>query len=252
MNVYFTVSLMILAFLFPYPAGAGSFDVPGQSFPGKEQSRQGSGLPDFSEKLFGASSQALLVRDRNPDSPGSFAVQVIARKKRAGRWENAFAPMDGVIGKNGFAPPGEKREGDGRTPSGIFPLGTVFGYASSFPTKMPYRQATADDLWVDDVRADDYNRWVTRIATRAASFEKMRRDDDLYKLGIVVEYNTHPVIKGRGSAIFFHLWRGKGRATLGCIALPEEDLIKIVRWLDPAAAPVAMMGTNITVEDSKQ
>ena len=93
---------------------------------------------------------------------------------------------------------------------------------------------------------------VTRGKTRATSFEKMRRDDDLYKLGIVVEYNTHPVNKGYGSAIFFHLWRGKGRATEGCIALSEDDLSKIVRWLDPAAAPVVMMGTNITLEDIKQ
>jgi len=214
MSAYFSVYLMILAFLFSYPACAGNFDVPAT--------------------MIGASSQVLLVRNTNPTL---YAVQVIALEKSNGRWQRPFALLEGVIGRNGFAPPGEKREGDGRTPSGIFLLGTVFGYASSFPTKMPYRQAGADDLWVDDAEAPDYNRWVTRGTTQAASFERMRRDDDLYKLGIVVEYNTNPVIKGYGSAIFFHLWRGKGIATEGCIALLEEDLARLVRWLDPAARP---------------
>jgi len=155
--------------------------------------------------------------------------------------------MDGVIGKKGFASPGEKREGDGRTPSGMFPLGTVFGYEPSFPTTMPYRQATDDDIWVDDVRADDYNRWFKRGTTKASSFEKMRRGDDLYKYGIVIEYNTNPVIKGHGSAIFFHIWRGKGKSTEGCVGMSQENIIKIIRWLDPASRPLVVMGTNITI-----
>ncbi len=209
-----------------------------------------SSIPDFSEKEFGESSQILLVRNRrntNPDLPGSVAVQVFALDKRNGRWERILTPMDGVIGRNGFAPPGEKREGDGRTPSGMFPLSTVFGYEPSVPTKMPYRQAGGGDLWIDDVNADDYNRWVTKEMTTAASFEKMRRDDDLYKLGIVVEYNTNPVVKGYGSAIFFHLWSGKGIPTAGCVALSEGDMIGIIRWLDPAAKPLVVMGADATV-----
>jgi L,D-peptidoglycan transpeptidase YkuD (ErfK/YbiS/YcfS/YnhG family) len=72
----------------------------------------------------------------------------------------------------------------------------------------------------------------------------MRREDDLYKYGIVVEYNTNPVIKGYGSAIFFHLWKGGGKPTEGCIALSEENLIRIIRWLDPAAKPLVVMGTK--------
>lgn len=253
-SVCISASLMILAVVFSFPvfflpAYAVSSDVHDQPSSGNVQSRQGSSCPDFPEEMIGASSQVLIVRNTNP---ALCAVQVFALEKRNGRWQSPFAPMDGVIGKNGFAPPGEKNEGDGRTPSGIFPLGTVFGYELSFPTRMSYRQATADDLWVDDVHADDYNRWVTKGATEAASVERMRRDDDLYKLGIVVEYNTNPVIKGRGSAIFFHLWKEKGMPTAGCIALSEEDLGKIVRWLDPASQPVVILGTNITVEDIKK
>jgi L,D-peptidoglycan transpeptidase YkuD (ErfK/YbiS/YcfS/YnhG family) len=181
--------------------------------------------------------------------PPSASVQVIALEKKNDRWQGPFLPMEGMIGRKGFASPGEKREGDGRTPSGIFPLGTVFGYEPSFPTMMPYRQVTTDDLWVDDIHAADYNRLVQRGSTRASSFEVMKRDDDLYKYGIVVEYNTDPVIKGYGSAIFFHLWRGRETPTEGCIALSEEDLMRILRWLNPEAKPLAVMGADVTIDN---
>jgi len=193
------------------------------------------------ENSIGASSQLLLVRSTNATA---IDARISAWERTNGHWQHPFASMDGVIGRKGFAPQGEKREGDGRTPTGIFPLGTVFGYGPSFPTRMPYRQATVDDLWIDDVGADDYNRWVRRGTTQAASFETMRRNDDLYKYGIVVEYNTKPVVKGSGSAIFFHLWQGKGNSTAGCIALSEENLIRIMKWLDPAARPLVVMGTQ--------
>ncbi len=58
----------------------------------------------------------------------------------------------------------EKKEGDGKTPSGIYPLGPAFGYASSMDTGLAYRQATDNDFWVDDVRSLQYNQWVQRHA----------------------------------------------------------------------------------------
>ncbi len=199
--------------------------------------------PLAAQEALRQASQVLLVRNGNP---AQAEVQIWALEKKKGEWRNFLGPLEGVIGRNGFAAPGRKREGDGRTPTGTFRLGTVFGYAPVFPTRMLYRQATVDDVWIDDVHADDYNRWVKRGETRAASFERMLRNDDLYKLGIVVEYNTDPVIKGKGSAIFFHLWKEKGVATDGCIALAEADLRRIAGWLDPAAMPVVIMGTNAT------
>jgi Uncharacterized protein conserved in bacteria len=123
----------------------------------------------------------------------------------------------------------------------------TFGYDKSIKTKMPYRQALADDLWIDDANADDYNRWVKKEATHAKSYEKMRRDDNLYKYGIVIEYNTNPVIKGYGSAIFFHAWGGDDITTEGCVAVSEENIIKILEWLDPKALPLVIMGTKNTI-----
>ena len=186
------------------------------------------------------STQIILVVDNS-----SFfftRTKLYATEKRGGKWQMALQPFDAAIGRNGFAPVGEKREGDGRTPSGIYPLKMTFGYDETVKTKMPYRQTLADDLWIDDPNADDYNRWVKKLETHAASYEIMKRDDNLYKYGIIIEYNTDPVIKGNGSAIFLHVWKGEGIPTAGCVAVSEEDIIKILGWLDPAASPLIITG----------
>ncbi len=186
------------------------------------------------------SAQILLVVD---DSSFFFTKTTLYAVERHGNeWQEAFEPFDAVIGVNGFASEGEKKEGDGKTPSGIYPLKMTFGYDTSIGTKMSYRQATPDDIWVDDPNSIDYNRWVKKSETRAASYEMMKRDDNLYKYGVVIEYNTDPIIKGNGSAIFLHIWKGEGIPTAGCVAVSEEDIIKILGWLDPAASPLIITG----------
>ena len=192
------------------------------------------------ENKIGNSSQILLVKD---DSFLFFTrTTLYALEKHRDGWKMSFEPLNAVIGKNGFAPVGAKREGDGKTPSGIYPLKRTFGYDESIITRMPYRQALSDDIWVDDPNAEDYNRWIKKQETHAASYEIMKRGDNLYKYGIVIEYNTNPVIKANGSAIFLHIWKGEGLPTAGCVAVSEEDIIKIIGWLDPAASPLIITG----------
>lgn len=191
------------------------------------------------------SSQVLVVVN---NCSSSFDAKIYAFEKKNGKWEMVHDPISGVIGKNGFAGPGEKREGDGKSPSGIFRLQRTFGYSDSIRSKMPYRQVLLDDLWIDDVNADDYNQWVREDATKAVSYEKLKRDDDLYKYAVVIEYNTNPVIKGYGSAIFLHVWGGKNIPTAGCVAVSEDDITKILGWLDPQAKPLIIMGTGNIIE----
>jgi len=175
----------------------------------------------------------------NTDS-SSFHVTIHTLEKKSGAWHLVFPALEGSVGERGFAGIGEKREGDGKTPSGIFPLGTAFGYDPSVVTKMPYRQATDDDFWVDDVNSEDYNKWV-KGKPNAASWERMKRDDDQYKYGVVIEYNMHPIVKGNGSAIFLHVWK-PGQSTAGCISMSEEMVLKILAWLDPVKKPLIIMG----------
>ena len=159
-------------------------------------------------------------------------------------WYPVFENLEAVSGKNGFAPQGEKMEGDGRTPSGIFDLSYAFGYDASVQTKLDYRQAMDNDFWVDDPESLLYNQWV-RGTPPAKSYERMKRDDDLYKYGIVIDYNSNPVIPNYGSAIFLHIWRGPDQPTSGCVALAEENVLKLLQWLSKAANPVIVIGYDL-------
>jgi L,D-peptidoglycan transpeptidase YkuD (ErfK/YbiS/YcfS/YnhG family) len=163
-----------------------------------------------------------------------------AWERRKGCWQKAFA-APAVVGRGGFVTPADKREGDGATPTGVYPLGPVFGYAAEARTAMPYRPITADDCWVDDSDSPHYNTWV-HGEPAAASWEEMLRPDGLYRHGIVVNYNTSPVVPGKGSAIFVHIWRGSGQPTAGCVALAEDDLLQLIAWLSPEKSPVIVLG----------
>jgi len=203
------------------------------------------GLPEWTKDVLATqaqgSSQVLLVTS---EKPSGFYATLYLLEKKGDVWRSAFPPMQALIGEKGFAPLDMKREGDVRTPSGVFALKRTFGYAWKIPSRMPYHQVGKDDLWVDDVSSPDYNQWVKRGHTSATSFEVMKLDDDRYKYGIIIEYNTDPVVKGAGSAIFIHVRRGEGMPTLGCVALSEEDILKVLTWLDPAAKPLAILGTR--------
>ena len=65
----------------------------------------------------------------------------------------------------------------------------------------------------------------------------MRRDDILYKWGVVVDHNA-AAIPGAGSCIFLHIWKSSSAPTAGCTAMPESDLVRLLRWLDPARHPI--------------
>lgn len=187
-------------------------------------------------------AEQLLVVIAEDERTSRAKLYVLERENNL--WQARNSSIPAMIGRNGFAPPGLKREGDGRTPTGLFPLEYVFGYAPSVATRMPYRQASADDVWVDDANSVDYNQWKKRGETAATSFEEMRRADHFYRHGVVIGYNRAPVVKGYGSAIFLHIWREDGKATSGCVAIDEQQLVQIIGWLDPAKRPMILMGNR--------
>ena len=144
------------------------------------------------------------------------------------------------IGESGFTPKANepiKKEGDGRAPAGIFKISKAFGYADRTRTKMPYVQADRELICVDDSQSKNYNQIIDKSASdNPNSFEWMRRDDNLYKLGLVVEHNANAE-KNAGSCIFFHIRKSKNAPTAGCSAMRENDLRTIIKWLDPAKKP---------------
>ena len=186
------------------------------------------------------SVKQLLVVE-NDTEPSCKAV-LIALEKKHHKWQIKFGPMDAYIGRNGFALPGTKSEGDGKTPTGIYSFGQLFSYENDVDTHLPYIQTTVEDKWIDDPQSDDYNKYI-RGETSARSFEKLLIRSDAYKYCMVINYNTHPVLKGKGSAIFFHLGE---EPTSGCVTITEENMKLILNWMNTKAKPSVLMG-NVDV-----
>ncbi len=193
--------------------------------------------------LLGSSvTQAVVVRPSGSGDDLHAMLTLWNKDEASGEWKRALGAWPVVVGRNGFASVDEKHEGDGKTPSGIFPLGPAFGRAAALPTGLAYQQAGRDDRWVDDPASAQYNQWV-KGDVNAASFEAMLREDGLYDAGIVVQYNMLPVIPGRGSAIFLHIWRDNGRSpTAGCVALEKRRLLELLKALEARRSPVVILG----------
>jgi L,D-peptidoglycan transpeptidase YkuD (ErfK/YbiS/YcfS/YnhG family) len=173
-------------------------------------------------------------------SYGATYATLTAYRDTGHGWRRAFGPWTARIGRNGFAPPGGKREGDGRTPSGSFSMPFVFGVGPDPGVHLPYRRIHPYDYWDDDPASARYNEWVdTRRASPGASPEPM--DVSAYDDGVVIGYNTART-PGLGSAIFLHL--NIGIATAGCVTLPEGELLPLLRWLNPARSPRIRMGVR--------
>ncbi|WP_296426771.1 L,D-transpeptidase family protein [Yoonia sp.] len=133
-----------------------------------------------------------------------------------------------TIGRGGVT--GRKAEGDGATPRGTHCIvGMLYRpdrMARPTDWALPIRPG---DLWSDDVRDPDYNMMV-RVPHRFGH-ENLRRADPMYDLIILTDWNWPYAVKGRGSAIFLHQWRGPGRPTAGCVAFSRADLCWIARHI---------------------
>lgn len=118
-----------------------------------------------------------------------------------------------------------KREGDGATPLGVFQLLKIYYRADRLSrprSVLPVEVITPLQGWCDDPGHPRYNRPVDLPVS--ASHEKMWREDRLYDIVVVLDYNMYPAIPGRGSAIFFHIAREDYRPTEGCIAVSPEHM----------------------------
>lgn len=159
------------------------------------------------------------------------------------RWKSSFMnhSISAVLGKNGLAALGKKREGDGKTPSGLYPIEWTFG-TEPLALKMDFRYISSEDKFIDDPQHSLYNTWVNG-ATTATSYELM--SIPVYRMGAVVNYNMNPIVPGEGSAIFIHLWQSAQQGTAGCIAMNEPDLLQLLHWLDKKKNPyIYIRGTT--------
>lgn len=125
-----------------------------------------------------------------------------------------------------------KMEGDGATPPGSFRI--LFGYMRHdrlrrSRTQIRMRSISKVDGWCDDTHSASYNKPV-RLPF-GSSHEKMMRDDRLYDVCIVLNYNISPVIRNKGSAIFFHQTSEARQPTQGCVAIEPKTMQRLLPML---------------------
>jgi L,D-peptidoglycan transpeptidase YkuD (ErfK/YbiS/YcfS/YnhG family) len=154
---------------------------------------------------------------------------------REGRLALAHGVRRAALGRSGVA--ALKREGDGTTPLGRFPIRQVLYRADRVMrsrTQFPIHAIRASDGWCEDPTHRSYNRLV-KLSTKSGA-DRLTRDDHLYDLILVLGHNDRPRVKGRGSAIFVHLARSGYAPTAGCIALSRHDLLMLLAQLRRGAA----------------
>lgn len=155
---------------------------------------------------------------------GSYATLTL-HTKRNGIWTETLS-CSARVGKNGIT--SFKREGDGKTPAGIYSFGQAFGIASNPGTSRNWLTVNSNHYWVDDSNSPYYNRLVDTSQTRIQwnSAEHLIGYPTAYKYAIAVNYNT-ACTPNDGSAIFLHC--STGGSTAGCISISESNMIQILR-----------------------
>jgi len=211
--------------------------------------RMNSTLPE----AIAESRQLILVTTSGWDAVDG-EMKLYERDTINDQWKAVGEKFPIVVGRDGMAwgrglhggAIGEgpvKREGDRRSPAGVFSLSSSFGYAppeQAGDVKLPYVQAVATLECVDDPQSAHYNRIIDRAAVENAdwkSSEPMRRDDDQYRRGVVVDHNAE-CEPGCGSCVFLHIWEIAGKGTAGCTAMNSSSMEGVLRWLDAKKRPV--------------
>ena len=132
-----------------------------------------------------------------------------------------------ALGKAGIKK--KEKEGDNVTPKGIFKITRLYyrpDRIKNIITAVKKIKIKKNMGWCDDPKSKNYNKQI-KLPSKF-SHEKLHKKDSVYDLFLVLDFNTNPVIKNKGSAIFLHITKGSYKKTKGCIALKRGDLIQLV------------------------
>jgi len=132
-----------------------------------------------------------------------------------------------ALGKAGIKK--KEKEGDNITPKGIFKITSMYyrpDRIKNIITAIKKIKIKKNIGWCDDPDSHFYNQQIS-LPTKF-NHEKLYRNDNLYDLVLVLDYNTNPIIKNKGSAIFIHIAKKNYKKTKGCIALKKKHLIELI------------------------
>ncbi|MEU5413654.1 L,D-transpeptidase family protein [Streptomyces clavifer] len=164
--------------------------------------------------------------------------------RRRGTWV-AAGSAPARFGANGLAEGTTRTQGTNTTPTGLFDLPYAFGTGTApAGTRYPYRRAGDRSWWCQDNASPAYNRWVEPRPAhcRAGEAEHLVAYRAQYARALVIGFNYHRPVRGRGAGIFLHV-DGRG-ATAGCVSVPATGMERILAWADPARRPHIAIGTG--------
>jgi L,D-peptidoglycan transpeptidase YkuD (ErfK/YbiS/YcfS/YnhG family) len=190
--------------------------------------------------------QAIVVTTENWSAVKGNA-QLFERKSLKEKWKIVSKSFPIVVGKNGLGWSDTsysakespfKREGDGKSPAGIFSLTAAFA-SSEQKVNLPFTQLTESTECVDDSKSKQYNLIVDnkQVAVDWNSSEKMLAVGQQYDLGVFVAHNSGQKQLG-GSCIFLHIWANNSTGTAGCTAMERTNIERIFNWIDAKKKPV--------------
>ena len=169
-------------------------------------------------------TQIILVE---AEPTGSKAVVSMHEKSAEGIWEEVIRTDTAYIGKNGL---GKTKQGDNKTPVGVFYPDKAFGIKPDPGCKVPYTKVDDTNYWVGDNSSSRFNTFVTtREFTdfRKSAGEHLIEYTGFYNYCLNIGYNTART-PYKGSCIFLHCI-GDTPYTHGCIAVPEATMVSILR-----------------------
>jgi len=163
-----------------------------------------------------------------------------------GDWIQVLS-VDGYVGKNGMVKDSERKEGCGKTPIGVYYFTTAFGIADDPGCKIPYIKVTKDLYWSSDMREGmHYNEMVS--INDYPDLDKKNSEHLIdytkaYQYCLNISFNEE-CTPGRGSAIFLHC-TGNNKYTAGCVAVPKDTMVKIMKRVDPFCVVVIDTKDNL-------
>ncbi|MGZ4424524.1 MAG: L,D-transpeptidase family protein [Gaiellaceae bacterium] len=198
---------------------------------------------DLATPADAASRQLITVRAATARS--TYATTRTSARGDDGCWLPVSGPDTARVGRNGVRV--NRREGDGSTPAGLFPIGRpMYGNSPNPGVAFRYVRLRCGDWWVEDSKSPAYNTFQRVGCGRRPPFKVTTPDMSTSPPACahlaVVEYSMHPVVPGRGSGIFLHVQIGK--ATSSCISLRRPALLRVLRWLDPDSRPEISIGAG--------
>ena len=165
--------------------------------------------------------------------------------RRGACFRLADGPYSANVGRNGLSE--HHQEGDDTTPIGLFGFqSTMYGELPDPGVNFRYHRLVCGDWWDEQSSSPLYNHFVHVPCGATPNFggdsEALWETVPSYDYFAVIAYNRHPIIPGRGSAIFLHV--SDGRATTGCVSIPAPDLVRILRALRPNLDPMIDITTH--------